>query len=80
MSFIDKIKQNSKKNDPSNILAETENSNAIKLVDNDMHIGRMNICKSCEYLFKMTNTCKKCGCFMSVKTRLKTSSCPIGKW
>ena len=41
---------------------------------------RLDICKSCEYLFKKTNTCKKCGCFMEAKTKLKKAECPIGKW
>ena len=41
---------------------------------------RLDMCKGCEFLFKPTNTCKKCGCFMDVKTKFATSSCPIGKW
>lgn len=41
---------------------------------------RIEICNSCEHLFKPTNTCKKCGCFMDVKTWLAPASCPIGKW
>ena len=32
---------------------------------------RLDICQSCEFLFKKTNTCKKCGCFMDAKTRIK---------
>lgn len=41
---------------------------------------RYEICKSCPELFKPTRTCKKCGCFMSMKTWLKEASCPINKW
>jgi len=41
---------------------------------------RMDICRKCEYLFTPTNTCKKCGCFMDIKTKLKEAYCPIGKW
>ena len=41
---------------------------------------RYSICNSCPELVKLTKQCKKCGCFMSVKTRLKNASCPIGKW
>ena len=41
---------------------------------------RLSICQSCEHLFKPTNTCKKCGCFMDAKTWLAPASCPIGKW
>ena len=37
-------------------------------------------CQGCEHLIKLTSSCKKCGCFMKVKTRLATARCPIGKW
>ena len=48
--------------------------------DEDIVNKRWDICKGCEFLLKPTNTCKKCGCFMNVKTHIATSSCPIGKW
>ena len=41
---------------------------------------RFDICKSCPELIKLTNQCKKCGCFMHLKTKLEKASCPIGKW
>lgn len=41
---------------------------------------RYEICKSCPELFKPTRTCKKCGCFMAMKTWLKDAKCPINKW
>jgi hypothetical protein len=41
---------------------------------------RYGICKSCEKLYKPTDTCKVCGCFMKVKTWMPNQSCPIGKW
>jgi len=41
---------------------------------------RMLICKDCPFLIKATNQCKKCGCFMNLKTKLPNASCPIGKW
>ena len=37
-------------------------------------------CEKCEFLLKPANNCKKCGCFMGVKTKIATSRCPIGKW
>jgi hypothetical protein len=40
----------------------------------------MDICLNCEYLINMTKTCMKCGCFMTIKTRIEEASCPIGKW
>ena len=47
-------------------------------IDIPLFQERMNICKSCEHL--QFNFCMKCGCLMPFKTRLKSSSCPIGKW
>ena len=41
---------------------------------------RLGVCKGCERLFKPTRTCLECGCFMGLKTWLKDSTCPIGKW
>lgn len=36
---------------------------------------RMDICKACPHYFKATTTCKKCGCFMKVKTALANVEC-----
>lgn len=41
---------------------------------------RLSICKECPEFIKLTKQCKKCGCFMHLKTRLEKASCPIGKW
>lgn len=41
---------------------------------------RFSICKVCPELIKLTTQCKKCGCFMKVKTKLDLATCPIGKW
>ncbi len=41
---------------------------------------RMSICQSCDDFNSKTTQCRRCGCFMSAKTRLKHGSCPIGKW
>lgn len=41
---------------------------------------RMQICLGCEHLIKLTHQCKKCGCLMNLKTKLKDATCPIGKW
>jgi len=42
--------------------------------------ARWDLCSSCDKLYKPTNTCKLCGCFMVVKTNLRNVKCPIGKW
>ena len=41
---------------------------------------RLDICLNCDKLIKATKQCKKCGCFMEMKTRLPHAYCPIGKW
>jgi hypothetical protein len=41
---------------------------------------RYNICQGCEKLYKPTNTCKMCGCFMAVKTWMPNQECPLKKW
>jgi hypothetical protein len=41
---------------------------------------RLDICKNCEFFFTPTNQCKKCGCFMNIKTKISHASCPINKW
>jgi hypothetical protein len=41
---------------------------------------RYEICKSCPELIQATKTCKKCGCFMTAKTKIAHAFCPIGKW
>jgi hypothetical protein len=46
----------------------------VKIVDD-----RIKECNSCEHLSSL-RACKKCGCFVDAKTKLKFTSCPIGKW
>lgn len=41
---------------------------------------RYGICLKCPEFMSMTKQCKKCGCFMSLKTKLDDAKCPIGKW
>jgi hypothetical protein len=46
----------------------------------DLATKRLDLCKSCPELIKLTTQCKQCGCFMGVKTKLSIAACPIGKW
>jgi hypothetical protein len=41
---------------------------------------RLEICKACPELISLSTQCKKCGCFMTLKTKLENAKCPIGKW
>jgi len=39
---------------------------------------RIEICRQCEHYAALF--CKKCGCFMPLKTRIRQAQCPLGKW
>lgn len=49
-------------------------------VEKDKVEERMEICVGCEFFIPDQQRCSKCGCAMAFKTRLKSASCPIGKW
>jgi len=48
--------------------------------DQDKVEARLAICRECPFFRSKTETCKKCGCFMKLYTKLENSHCPIGKW
>jgi hypothetical protein len=37
-------------------------------------------CKVCDSFIDLVKVCKECNCFMPIKTQLKKSKCPKGKW
>jgi len=41
---------------------------------------RISICKSCVYYFKPSGQCKRCLCFMKIKARIGSQSCPQKFW
>ena len=41
---------------------------------------RLAICNECPFFNKISKQCRKCGCFMKLKSTLKQASCPVGKW
>ena len=41
---------------------------------------RLEICRSCDWFRQKSQTCKKCGCFMKLKTTLENAKCPLEKW
>ena len=42
--------------------------------------ARLEICNACEHLTRYSRQCKKCGCVVALKTKLKSEKCPIDKW
>ena len=73
-----------------NIMSDSKNKDTVKPWDvinpntewaeKSLSNERYNICLSCPELIKLTRQCKKCGCFMAVKTKLQEAKCPLGKW
>jgi len=55
------------------------NPNQEKITEEEVKV-RLSICEECPELIKLTYQCKKCGCFMGLKTKLKAATCPLGKW
>jgi hypothetical protein len=51
-----------------------------EFAEDELAKSRYEICKMCPELINLTKTCKKCGCFMAAKTKLKDATCPINKW
>ena len=49
-------------------------------VNNQTFEKRYGVCKVCENFLNITKQCSKCFCFMPVKARAKTGTCPQGKW
>ena len=41
---------------------------------------RLNICQTCPMFNKYSKRCRKCGCFMKLKSTLKQAKCPLHKW
>ena len=50
------------------------------VVSDEVHKERLDICYSCEHLFKPTKQCKKCGCFVFAKSKISSEQCPELKW
>ena len=45
-------------------------------VEKEVADKRWDICTKCKHLTNLTKQCKKCGCFMKLKTKIKNVSCP----
>lgn len=41
---------------------------------------RMSVCEKCEFFNSYLKTCRKCGCFLPAKIKIKSSTCPLTKW
>ena len=48
--------------------------------EEELATERFSLCSGCPELINLTKQCKKCGCFMPGKTKIKHAACPLGKW
>lgn len=46
----------------------------------DLMEQRLAICNECPWLNKTFMKCRKCGCFMQLKSTLLQAKCPLGHW
>lgn len=78
MNYVEKIKNKfAEINAAKNTFTKMVGS---KFVSDEVSSQRTTICQSCDKLFKPTNQCRLCGCFIFTKTKLAASHCPINKW
>lgn len=50
------------------------------LIDSELYKKRLQVCKTCEHFIKISQQCKICMCIMPLKAKIKSSTCPKGKW
>lgn len=71
--------------------AAAEKLFADEYVDKEEAERRLSICEACDRFDPTNRKCLECGCFMDVKTKLKSqydykkqetiiTRCPLGKW
>lgn len=58
----------------------TDMLNKANYIDEESANARLEICEVCPSLLKLTHQCKECGCFMKLKVKLATATCPLSKW
>lgn len=49
-------------------------------VSAEVKAERLAACEGCKFFMKLSRNCRKCGCFMDLKTQLPHAECPVGKW
>ncbi len=55
-----------------------KNMKGIKICSPEEQEKRLKICDECEYL-DMNGVCLMCGCYVQIRTLLKSGSCPAKK-
>ena len=60
-------------------MTDAQTKNVSKFADDNKIAERKRICSECEHS-TVLGLCSKCGCIISIKTRMSKQSCPINKW
>jgi len=55
-------------------------ANGAENLNDKEYLIRINTCKSCDLFNEGKKICESCGCYMPVKARWRTSTCPKNKW
>ena len=83
MDFLNKLQTKISELEQKASEASAKTSDVIKSFtvkcEPDIRAQRWEICQGCEHLTKMQR-CRKCGCFMELKTWMAEQECPIKKW
>ena len=60
---------------------DDENTEKLEKENEDIPLAkqRYDICKECAH-FSSLKFCGQCGCFMPLKVRIESVSCPLKKW
>jgi hypothetical protein len=49
-------------------------------VSDEIYAERVSICRSCEKINELENSCRECGCYIPAKAKIILDSCPLKKW
>lgn len=52
----------------------------MQMASADVARQRLDKCRFCEHIRRPIDQCKLCGCFMQIKARIDSASCPEGRW
>ena len=77
MSKYEKWKETYNKSRIHDVLLALNSDNHVR---EEISSKRMEICNVCPELIQITKQCKKCMCFMLIKTKVNSVYCPLGKW
>lgn len=49
------------------------------LVGEGVYTERIEVCRACPEILPL-DRCRECGCYVRIKARFNSMSCPLGKW